>query len=169
MMINKSKKPIKTVEKDQIQRIQEVHATQIKEIQETYEESNLQLRKSNKSLINQVNGLRSTITKYRSDDSTEDEDENELEKYDIDWTKAVQFGEKAGLDMKNFDPNNTLLVNYAKEKILENRDLAILSGILKLKGSGNETNNSGPESNVQTSSTQSIIDSTVKESPQNTV
>ena len=169
MILNRGKKPIKTVEKDQIHRIQEVHATQIKEIQETYEESNLQLRKSNKSLINQVNGLRSTITKYRNDDSTEDEDADELEKYDIDWTKAVQFGEKAGLDMKNFDPNNTLLVNYAKEKILENRDLAILSGILKLKGSGNGTNDSGQVPTVQTSNTQSIIDTAVKQSPQNAV
>ena len=169
MMINKSKKPIKTVEKDQIHQIQEVHATQIKEIQETYEESNLQLRKSNKSLINQVNGLRSTLTKHRNGDSTEDEDDNELDKYDIDWTKAVQFGEKAGLDMKNFDPNNTLLVNYAKEKILENRDLAILSGILKLKGSGNGTNDSGQVSTVQTSNTQNIIDTAVQQSPQNAV
>lgn len=168
MIINKGKKPIKPYEKDQIHQIQQVNATQIKEIQETYEESNLQLRKSNKSLVNQVNGLRSTISTLRNRNAETEEDEtDELENYTIDWQKAAEFGTKLGLDMKNFDINNTALVEFAKQKIIENQDLAIVSGILKSKTNG--TDNSGQVPTIQASNPQSIIDAAVKESPQNSM
>mgnify|MGYP000338539442 CR=1 FL=1 len=72
--------------------------------------------------------------------------------------------------MQNFDMKNPALIQLAKEKIYENKDAAILSGILKPKGTvSNETTDSGPQSTTQTSSIQAIIDAEASSNPLNTV
>jgi len=164
-----AKKPQQTQDVD----LEKAYKMQIRTIQENSELENKQLRKINKGLVNQTNGLRASLIKYQNQEyDTEEEDSNEtMEKdYEIDWNKAVKVGADFGLDMKNFDINNQVLVTLAKEKIYENKDLALISGILRIRGSNTSQNGNNQQIPTnQTDNIQAIIDTEAAQNPLNTV
>lgn len=117
----------------------------------------LGLQKSNaryKGMMRKIN--EEQLDQYEEDDSKQTV--NIQDDYDIDWVKAVQVGQQLGLDTKTINPNNPVLTGYIKDKILENKDLALFMGILKPKGSITNTGNQPGPSNV-TSGSQNIFDS----------
>lgn len=129
----------------------------IRDLQEGYEAKIKQLKEEVTSLQRSNSRYKALINKYKDmelEDQDEDQDDRmEIEQnYDIDWIKAAQVGKQLGLDTSKIDPNNPVLTNYIKDKILENRDLALFMGILKPKGAGNSgsvtPNQTGDQSDI---------------------
>lgn len=132
----------------------------VRELQESYEARIKMMKDEILSLQKSNARYKGLMRKYEEpqDDDEDDQQIVNIEKdYDIDWVKAAQVGNQLGLDTSKFDPNNPVLTNYFKDKIIENKDLALFMGILKPKGTN--TVQGGSVNTGSSSGEQSIFDS----------
>lgn len=134
--INKNKQ--KKVREDTLLTLQNQN---FRETQESYEARIKTLKEDLISVQRSNSRYKALLNKYKDMELEDNENGDEVEdiesNYDIDWVKASQIGQQLGLDTSKIDPNNPILTNYIKDKILENKDIAIFMGILRPKGAGN--------------------------------
>lgn len=153
---SKGKKPVK-------EELDELVKSQVRQIQENSEIQIHSLRKINQGLQNKINRIQGLYDKIKArqleDDEDEEEDNDELlSKYDIDWPKALQYGQQMGLQTQGFDMNNVALKELVQEKILDNSEVAIALGILRPRSGV-----SGQNTNQQTGNQPNSIDTQIAE------
>lgn len=129
---NTTKKTVKsqteTFAAEQIREIQELYQNKIVILQETIKEQHTRI----KSLQNAVNRYKGIEKNSQSDDDDEESAIEELSNdYEIDPKKALEYAQKFNLNVGAL--NNPALQNLIWEKIKENKDTALLLGIIRPK------------------------------------
>lgn len=122
---------IKGLAGEQLREFQSIYQQKI----EILQTSIMELKKENISL-NRALARYKGIDKQNQSNTEEDEDTESVSKlmaeYEIDPQKAIQYTQKLGLNPQAL--SNPALTTILWEKLLENKDMALMLGIIRPKG-----------------------------------
>ena len=119
----------------------EVSNQNIRLMQESYTNQLKQMREELTSTQRSLSRYKALLKKYQeeneigmmSEQSDDNDDINDLQRnYEIDPQKAIQYTQKLGLNPQAL--SNPALTNILWQKLNENKDMALMLGIIRPKG-----------------------------------